>query len=48
MLQLGIEKGYKFVLHTGNMFFVRNDLFDKLNIPYNPLDNFRPNWGGAR
>lgn len=48
MLQLGIEKGYKFVLHTGNMFFVRIDLFDDLNIPYNPLDNFRPNWGGAR
>lgn len=42
---LGIEKGYKFVLHTGNMIFVRNDLFDKLNISYNdPLDNFRTNW----
>jgi hypothetical protein len=44
---LGIEKGYKFVLHTGNMFFIRNDLFDKLNIDYdNPLENFMTNWGG--
>jgi hypothetical protein len=42
---LGIEKGYTFVLHTGNMFFVRNDLFNKLNIYYdNPLENFRTNW----
>ena len=30
-LNLGIEKGYTFILHTGNMFFIRNDLFDKLN-----------------
>ena len=45
---LGIEKGYKFVLHTGNMFFIRSDLFDKLNITYdNPLENFRNNWGGG-
>lgn len=45
MLKLGIEKGYKFVLHTGNMFFIRNDLFDKLNINYeNSLENFRPEW----
>tara|TARA_B110000858_G_C17749443_1_gene448952 strand:- start:203 stop:862 length:660 start_codon:yes stop_codon:yes gene_type:complete len=45
---LGIEKGYKFVLHTGNMFFVREDLFDKLDITYdNPLENFRNDWGGA-
>jgi len=43
---LGIEKGYKFVLHTGNMFFIRNDLFDKLNIQYdNPLENFITTWG---
>ena len=46
-LDLGIEKGYKFILHTGNMFFIRSDLFDKLNITYdNPLENFRTNWGG--
>jgi hypothetical protein len=44
---LGLEKGYKFVLHTGNMIFVRSDLFDKLNISYNnPLENFRTEWGG--
>lgn len=45
-LHLGIEKDYTFVLHTGNMIFVRNDLFDKLNIHYdNPLENFRTDWG---
>lgn len=44
--ELGLEKGYKFVLHTGNMFFVREDLFDELNITYeNPLENFRNKWG---
>lgn len=47
MFNLGINKGYKFVLHTGNMFFIRNDLFDKLNIHYNnELENFRTEWGG--
>lgn len=45
---LGIKKGYTFVLHTGNMFFIRNDLFNKLNIMYdNPLENFRTNWGSV-
>jgi hypothetical protein len=44
---LGIEKGYTFILHTGNMFFIRNDLFHKLNIHYdNPLENFITKWGG--
>jgi hypothetical protein len=44
-LKLGIEKGYKFVLHTGNMFFVRNDLYEKLNMEYSdPLENFRTYW----
>ena len=47
MYELGVEKGYTFVLHTGNMVFVRNELFDKLNIHYNnPIENFNPNWGG--
>lgn len=47
MLNLGIDKGYKFLLHTGNMFFVRDDLFKKLNIDYkNELENFRTEWGG--
>jgi hypothetical protein len=44
---LAIEKGYTFVLHTGNMFFIRNDLFSKLNIHYdNPLEHFCTNFGG--
>ena len=47
MYELGVEKGYTFVLHTGNMVFVINELFDKLNIHYNnPIENFNPNWGG--
>jgi hypothetical protein len=42
---LGIKKGYTFLLHTGNMFFIRNDLFSKLNMDLpNPLDNFRRVW----
>ncbi len=46
--ELGLEKGYKFVLHTGNMIFIRSDLYDKLNMSYdNPLENFVPFWGGA-
>ena len=45
MYDLGIKKGYTFVLHTGNMFFIRSELFDKLNITYdNPLENFRTGW----
>ena len=55
MLNLGIEKGYTFVLHTGNMIFARNDVFSKvalasqhsLDINYsNVLENFRTNWMG--
>ena len=45
MYDLGIKKGYTFILHTGNMFFIRSELFDKLNITYdNPLENFRTDW----
>ena len=45
--ELGLDKGYKFILHTGNMFFIRNDLYEKLDIYYNnPLENFRTKWGG--
>jgi hypothetical protein len=41
MLKLAEKKGYKFILHTGNMFFVKNELFDQLNINYtNPLENY--------
>lgn len=47
MLNLGIEKGYTFVLHTGNMIFARNDVFNNLDIHYNDvLENFRTNWLG--
>ena len=45
---LGIEKGYTFLFHTGNMFFVVNELADKLNIRYNHyLENFRKFWYGS-
>ena len=45
---LGLDKGYTFVLHTGNMIFIKNELFDKLNISYeNPLENFIPRFGGS-
>ena len=33
MLELGLLKGYKFVTHTGNMIFVREDLYEKLRLP---------------
>lgn len=47
MHNLGTEKGYTFVLHTGNMIFVRSDLFNKLEIKYeNEIENFRTIWGG--
>tara|TARA_R110000824_G_C15038968_1_gene660195 strand:+ start:218 stop:874 length:657 start_codon:yes stop_codon:yes gene_type:complete len=47
MYNLGTEKGYTFVLHTGNMIFVRSDLFNKLEIKYeNEIENFRTIWGG--
>lgn len=32
-LHLGDEKGYQLVCHTSNMFFVRKDLINKLNLP---------------
>ena len=45
MYNLGIDKGYKFVLHTGNMIFIREELYSKLNIYYeNELENFRVKW----
>lgn len=53
-LKLGQSKGYTFLLHTGNMFFIRNDLLETQNkeemlkdIKYeDPLENFRTNWLG--
>jgi hypothetical protein len=48
MYNLGVKKGYTFILHTGNMFFVRNDLYEKLNLDCsNPLDNFLYHWINA-
>jgi hypothetical protein len=46
MYKLGLSKGYTFLLHTGNMFFIRNDYFKKLLIeqPEHYLHNFRRNW----
>lgn len=45
MLNLAKDKGYRFVLHTGNMIFVREDLFDKLAMGYtDELENFRAHW----
>ena len=45
---LGLEKDYKFILHTGNMFLLDPSYLKKLNITYdNPLENFRTKWGGA-
>ena len=50
MLELGVEKEYTFVCHTGNMIFVRNDLVDKLGsvIPSPPESGFLMDWVNAR
>ena len=44
--KLGLSKGYKFLLHNGNMFFIREDYFDKLNVeePEHFICNFTPLW----
>jgi hypothetical protein len=45
MLLLGVEKGYSLVAHTGNMIFVRNDVFPKLGMPLaNPFSLFWTRW----
>jgi hypothetical protein len=45
MLRLGIEKGYTLVAHTGNLIFVRNDLFNTLNmLPKDPFSMFLRGW----
>lgn len=49
MLQLGREKGYTLLCHTGNMVFVRNDFYAKLNVPRLAFDDdhvslFRRAW----
>lgn len=49
MLNLAKAKGYRFVLHTGNMIFVREDLFDQLAMGYaDELENFRAHWWQSR
>jgi hypothetical protein len=45
MLALATEKGYRFVCHTGNMIFVRADLFETLKLEaFEPLENFKQEW----
>jgi hypothetical protein len=47
-LALGVEKGYTFLFHSGNMFFARNDIaaaIDMQGIEYShPFENFNRNW----
>jgi hypothetical protein len=38
-LNLGIQKGYYLVCHTGNLIFIRDDLVWKLNLPKAELKN---------
>lgn len=38
-LELGHEKGYRLACHTGNMIFVREDLFANLNLPAREVQN---------
>ena len=45
MLKLGIEKGYQLVCHTGNMIFIRNELYDLLGLQNcHPFSLFRRDW----
>lgn len=46
MLELGERKGYRFVCHTGNTIFVREDLFPRLRLalPASPWALFKTNW----
>lgn len=48
MVKLGKEKGYAPVCHTGNIFFVRDELVSKLGLPQSEIDNpdsiFNPMW----
>lgn len=47
-LKLGLEKGYTLVCHTGNMFFVRNDLVPRIHLQGFYLEHperlFTANW----
>ena len=45
MLQLGIEKGYQLVCHTGNMIFIRDDLYKLIELQNcHPFSLFRRDW----
>lgn len=47
MLRLGIGKGYKFLFHTGNMFFVREDYWGPIQFISardHYLENYRRKW----
>lgn len=47
-VSLGKAKGYQLVAMVGNLFFVRSDVVEKLNLPISELDNpsklFDPSW----
>ena len=45
MYNLAVKKGYKFVLHTGNLIFIKKELFDKINVNYShPIENVITAW----
>ena len=47
MYELGIKKGYTFVLQAFNLIFIKNELYDKLGNEFkysDPLENFRMDW----
>jgi hypothetical protein len=37
MVQLGLDKGYRFLIHTGNIIFIREDLFSKVGYVEDPI-----------
>ncbi|MDB3885394.1 hypothetical protein N9308_00010 [Candidatus Pelagibacter sp.] len=38
-IKSGIDKGYTPIAHTGNLFFIRNDYLDKVNLEKNLIEN---------
>jgi hypothetical protein len=48
MVKLGWQKGYAPVCHTGNVFFVRDDLVNRLGLPLSEIGDpdsiFNPMW----
>lgn len=47
MLELGVQKGYVLVAHTGNMIFVRKDLAGYVGSFPRPNELFKPLWLNA-